>query len=49
MMDKKKVPENEPFETPKVEIIMFQTEDVITTSGGGFIGDWDNDLPQQEF
>ncbi len=28
------------FESPKLEIIHFQTADIITTSTGSFYGDW---------
>lgn len=37
------------FVMPKAEIVAFDTEDVITTSGGGFYGDWDVDLPEIDF
>ncbi len=40
---------NKEFVMPKAEIIVFDTEDVITTSGGGFYGDWDVDLPEIDF
>ncbi len=34
------------FVMPKAEVIVFDDSDVITTSGGGFPGDWDVDLPK---
>ncbi len=38
------------FVMPKVEITLFESEDVITTSGGGFIAnEWDSNLPGKEF
>ncbi len=36
------------FVMPKVEITLFETDDVITTSGkdgGGFYGTWDDSFP----
>lgn len=37
--------DREKFITPKAEIIVFSTEDVITASDrrGGFPGEWDED------
>ncbi len=37
------------FEMPTAEIVMFETEDVITTSGGAFTGEEDVDLPIIDF
>lgn len=48
-MEKNAYTEKEVFEKPTVEIIVFATEDVITTSGGGFMGIWDEELPEAEF
>ncbi len=33
------------FETPELEVVRFEIEDVITTSGDGVI----DDLPEDEF
>ncbi len=37
------------FVMPKAEITLFESEDVITTSGGGFTGEWDSSIPGAEF
>ncbi len=51
MMDKKviKPADSKEFVMPTAEIIVFDTEDVITTSGGGFFGEWDDNLPEIDF
>ncbi len=33
------------YDEPMLEIIAFDSQDVITTSGG-FMGDWDMNMPQ---
>lgn len=40
--------DNKDFEMPMAEIVIFDTEDVITTSGG-FYGEWDLDIPNIDF
>ncbi len=43
-MDTKKIIIKEKFEMPMVELVVFDCEDVITSSGegGGFEGEWDD-------
>lgn len=41
------------FEMPTAQIVVFDAEDVIVTSGnnqgGGFLGEWDTNIPEIEF
>lgn len=50
MMDSKVIKPvvDKEFIIPTAEIIIFDTEDVITTSGG-FFGEWDDNLPEIDF
>ncbi len=45
-MDAKMMKTKQPFVPPTCEMILFECEDVITASGGGFEGEWDNDIPE---
>ncbi len=48
-MDAKIMKTKQPFVPPTCEIIVFECEDIITTSddvGGGFEGEWDTDIPE---
>ncbi len=48
-MDAKMMKTKQPFVPPTMEVIVFHTEDIITTSGGvrgGFEGEWDLDIPE---
>ncbi len=47
-MDAKMMKTKQPFVPPTMEVIVFQTEDILTISGerGGFEGEWDLDIPE---